>query len=612
MQFDDFIAKLRSLKDNWESEEFFWAEFLACLTDFSRSRVGFLVGRVADKETGILASFPAAAASETTPDDLALYARISAEAVKKQGVFLKLSGSRGSRLGGAVYAVRLPMVDGRDDLVAVLRGDTENAARAGKVLPVLRMAAHVPGDTFSAQKARETQTSLESISQVFELLPLFQQAEHFQATVMALCNELAARFACSRVTLGWMKGKYARVQAISHVEKFEPRMNVVRELEAVMEESGDQDRDILFTPGHEGDNIVSRAHEQFTRQNGLSSLMTVSLKDDQDLLGFIVCERSDVPFSTRDVRKLRAVCDFASPTLSKLFSGDLWFGARLSRWLGRARVKVFGFEHSLLKAGILALCIGVGVIMFSRWDYRVEAPCLLRTDTLGYLTAPFNGYVESMDVEVGDNVSRGDLLLDLDTRELLLEEASVLAEYNRNLRSMEKARAQNALADMKISQARIDQSRAELERIQYFLSRARMIAPFDGIVVEGDRKKLLGSPVQKGDLMFKLARIDELFVDLDVEEQDIHEISVGMGGEIAFLSRPDIKFPIRVERISPVARVKEGEGNVFVVRAVFTTDPAAWWRPGISGVGKLDVGRRSLAWILTHRTMDFLRIYFWW
>ena len=154
MQFDDFIAKLRSLKDSWESEEFFWAEFLACLTDFSRSRVGFLVGRVADKETGILASFPAAAASETTPDDLALYARISAEAVKKQGVFLKLSGSRGSRLGGAVYAVRLPMVDGRDDLVVVLRGDTENAARAGKVLPVLRMADHVPGDTFSAQKHR--------------------------------------------------------------------------------------------------------------------------------------------------------------------------------------------------------------------------------------------------------------------------------------------------------------------------------------------------------------------------------------------------------------------------------------------------------------------------
>jgi hypothetical protein len=37
-----------------------------------------------------------------------------------------------------------------------------------------------------------------------------------------------------------------------------------------------------------------------------------------------------------------------------------------------------------------------------------------------------------------------------------------------------------------------------------------------------------------------------------------------------------------------------------------------WMRPGMSGVAKLDVGERSLLWVVTHRTMDFLRMYFWW
>ena len=33
---------------------------------------------------------------------------------------------------------------------------------------------------------------------------------------------------------------------------------------------------------------------------------------------------------------------------------------------------------------------------------------------------------------------------------------------------------------------------------------------------------------------------------------------------------------------------------------------------GMSGVAKLEVEKRNLLWVVTHRTMDFLRMYFWW
>jgi len=36
-----------------------------------------------------------------------------------------------------------------------------------------------------------------------------------------------------------------------------------------------------------------------------------------------------------------------------------------------------------------------------------------------------------------------------------------------------------------------------------------------------------------------------------------------------------------------------------------------WWRPGMAGVAKIHVGHRSFLWILTHRTVDFLRMFFW-
>lgn len=37
-----------------------------------------------------------------------------------------------------------------------------------------------------------------------------------------------------------------------------------------------------------------------------------------------------------------------------------------------------------------------------------------------------------------------------------------------------------------------------------------------------------------------------------------------------------------------------------------------WIRPGMSGVVKIDAGKRSILWILTHKVVDFLRLYFWW
>jgi len=36
-----------------------------------------------------------------------------------------------------------------------------------------------------------------------------------------------------------------------------------------------------------------------------------------------------------------------------------------------------------------------------------------------------------------------------------------------------------------------------------------------------------------------------------------------------------------------------------------------WWRPGMTGLCKLSTEKRTLFWILTHRTVDFLRMKLW-
>ncbi|MCC6414288.1 MAG: HlyD family efflux transporter periplasmic adaptor subunit, partial [Opitutaceae bacterium] len=144
------------------------------------------------------------------------------------------------------------------------------------------------------------------------------------------------------------------------------------------------------------------------------------------------------------------------------------------------------------------------------------------------------------------------------------------------------------------------------------LANAKLTAPFAGVVMDDDDLATkIGSPVRAGEPLYRLARLDNLIVDLQADERDFPYLRAGLTGEIAFASRPGESFPIRVVTLEPVATPGE-TGNTFLLRAEPVRSGAAWWRPGMTGVAKLDIGHRSLLWQLTHRATDWLRLKLWW
>jgi multidrug resistance efflux pump len=208
-------------------------------------------------------------------------------------------------------------------------------------------------------------------------------------------------------------------------------------------------------------------------------------------------------------------------------------------------------------------------------------------------------------------VTNGKPLLRLDTDELQLQHSAAVADLNRYLREAEKARAGNQLAEMRVATALADQAQAQLDMIRYRLAQAEIHSPFEGVVVEGDLREFLGAPVRQGDPLVKVSRLENLYVEIEVEERDIHEVLNSGRGEIAFVSQPKLKFPVQVVAVEPAAAPK-ADGNMFIVRCAFDGPIESWWRPGMSGLCKLEVEKRTLFWILTHRTVDFLRMVFWW
>lgn len=450
----------------------------------------------------------------------------------------------------------------------------------------------------------------EQFAGVLDLMTLLNAQDRALPAAMTFCNELATRYRCDRVSLGWYRNGYIKLRAISHVDDFDKKMEAVQALELAMEEALDQDTEVLIPPSDDT-SLICRDHTIYAKLQQTDHVCSLPLRVDNEPVVVCTLERNDTPFTEADLSLLRMCCDQAAPRLVELDKQDRWFGVRLADYLREKAAALVGYQHTWAKVLSILAVLGLAFLCFVPLTYRLSSPVILKAETVTFLTTPFDGYIEQVWVRVGDEVAKGDTLLVMDQSDLILREKDFEAEQNRYQREYEKARVEQALADMRIAGARLEQARARLELVHHRLKQSVITAPYTGIVVEGDQMERVGSPVTQGDILFRVGKIDQIYAELEVSESEVHHVDETLTGEIALVSRPQDVYPIQVHRIEPSAVAKE-EGNVFLVRCTLVGDYPAWWKPGMTGISKLNAGKRTLLWTFTHRTVDFLRLHLWW
>lgn len=491
--------------------------------------------------------------------------------------------------------------------IVLLRGLPSEREEIWRDLAAL--LALLPDHYQSARELRRLREELDGVVWALDLSLLLAREKKFTGAALAVCNELAARFGCDRVSLGWQDNGVMKLAAMSQSDKFNHRMQIIRCLEVAMEETVDQDEELAW-PDHTGGQSVVREHAAYARESGVTHVASTPLRGHGQPLGACLLERA-TPMNAVDWKRLRLSVDQAGPRLAELHERSRWFVPRLWRRLKTWSAGFLGPKNTGPK---LAGVIGALVVLFlvaGRLPYSVEAPAVLRSTQVVFVTAPFEGFVDDVNVAVGDAVAAGAPLATFDTRDLLLRQSAELANLNRFQKEAERARAQGNRAEMAIAQAQADQARAVLDRTRFQLQQASIIAPFAGMVVEGDLRKRIGSPLRQGEVLVQIARLDDLYVEVEVSERDVHDILGRKNARLMFAAQPEHEYRLVIDRVHPSAQPRPS-GPVFVVQAAGVERAPDWWRPGMSGTVRIDAGWRNVFWILTHRTTDWLRQRLWW
>lgn len=446
---------------------------------------------------------------------------------------------------------------------------------------------------------------------ILQLVSTFLDRPVFEDSIAALVTELASQLGCDRVALGVMRGRELRVEAVSHTVQFDRQANLLVAVAAAMMEAIDQREAIVYPPDRDARLVVTFAHAELAHQSAASGIVTLPLTQGGDAVGALTLERaSGFRFDTPVVELLEGLAAMLGPLVALRLSQQRSLPAHAADSVRGVRDKLLGPRHGGFKFAAIALGVFLLVLLFGTGSYRVASEAKVEGEVQRALTAPFQGYVREAKHRAGDLVKAGDVLARLDDRDMRLERVRIRSQRDQYLKQFREAMAKRDRAQVSITSTQVEQAEAQLALVEEQLSRAALVAPFDGVVVSGDLSQSLGAPLERGQVLFEVATLNAYRVALQVDERHIADIQVGQRGELVLSSLPGLRHGLTVRKITPVNTAREGR-NFFRVEAELAPDAAVRLRPGMEGVAKVEVDQRRLVSIWTREMVNWLRLKLW-
>ena len=266
----------------------------------------------------------------------------------------------------------------------------------------------------------------------------------------------------------------------------------------------------------------------------------------------------------------------------------------------------------------------------------VSASGKIRAQRTINISAETMGKVVNLAVAEGQQVAKGDLLLEIDPRNLETtvknRQASLdtaLSTLEQTRRSVDSARValsqatetlkrsegmwsagllardqyEKAVNDVKLRETdlrvseqsvstqeqRIKQEEATLDSARYDLNKVRMVAPITGLVtarnIEEGETAVVGTMNNAGTVLLTIADMSVIETEIEVDETDIPFVAVGQMAKVVIDAFPDQTFPGRVTEVgnSPIQTTGSTTGRATNFKVVVQiSGPVPRVRPGFT------------------------------
>ena len=239
----------------------------------------------------------------------------------------------------------------------------------------------------------------------------------------------------------------------------------------------------------------------------------------------------------------------------------------------------------------------------------MSAQARLYSATQRAVVAPFDGYIQAASARAGDRVDAQQVLINLDDRDLRLERLKWLSEEAKLKRQYQEALSARDRSKINIINAQSGQVEAQLALVASQLERAKLIAPFAGLVISGDLSQRLGAAVSKGEELLAVAPSNQYRIRLLIQENRIADLKLGQQGTLYLSALPETPFAFNLSKVTPLIETKDG-ASYFIAEGELQTKHQQL-QPGMEGIGKVLIDERKRVSIWSREAQAWLRLKAW-
>ena len=403
-----------------------------------------------------------------------------------------------------------------------------------------------------------------------------------------LLHTIQHHFNAQRVILGLQKGKHCRVETISEIDHLKRQADIVHVSEALMKST------LLLKSPLTNDNEDYEV-KQMLKITGTQGLLSIPLPIlPEGFAGVLIVLWEHPPKETllKELEQLSPALGMTVVALKR--SRPRWW-QRL--WLNAPAQR----NRRILK---LSLWLGFVLIMLIPVPHRVAGSVILEPTIRRFVNAPFDGILKKTFHLSGDKVSNGELLAELDGKEIEWQLSGLKAEKSRAQKQKDVSAAARDTSAVQIAQLEMERIDAQLDLLEHRLANLQIKSPLDGIVISGDLKRVEGSPLNKGHVLFEIAPLDNILIQMAISVDDISYVAPNLGLSIILDAYPNEIFEQTITKIQPRATTRDGQ-QVFILEAKIDNVDGRL-RPGLKGRGRVYAGNETLGWVILHKAWEHL------
>jgi RND family efflux transporter MFP subunit len=244
--------------------------------------------------------------------------------------------------------------------------------------------------------------------------------------------------------------------------------------------------------------------------------------------------------------------------------------------------QLVGEKTTWKKALFWAAAFSALVLLLEPVPSRLRVEGQLEPIQRRMIAAKGSGLLMESSVRPGDVVEKGQLLARLEERELRLREAELMATRERRLKRRDALAglAEADVAERQIAALELEETERQLDLIRFQLGQLKIQAPIAGVLLSGDLSRRLGSSIEKGDLLFELAPLDTMQVELRIPSREMSGLKVGMPVQLRLDPYPDREWQGEIRHIHGRSLSTDPD-NPFLVQVPLSDIGDLPLRPGM-------------------------------